>query len=68
VILFRSSLVFLAVSLSVAAAAFAAPAIPKIPLGLAGVLALLVLGVRKRDLALMRDILREIVSIGQGTR
>jgi len=64
-ILFRSASVFLAVSLAVAAAAVFLPGIPRIPLGLAGVAALFALGVRKRDLDLMKNIFREILALGR---
>lgn len=66
--LLGSSAVFLAVSLSVTAAALLAPGIPKVPLGLAGVLGLLLLGVRKRDLSVMKDVYSEIVSMGRRSR
>jgi len=64
-ILLRSSAVFLAVSLAVAAIALSAPGIPKIPLGIAGVLSLLALGIRKRDVILMKDIFAEITAMGR---
>jgi O-antigen/teichoic acid export membrane protein len=64
-ILIRSSTVFLAISLAVTAVALAYPETPKIPLGIGGVLALLVFGIRKQDLRLMKDIFREITSMGR---
>lgn len=64
-ILLRSSAVFLAVSLAVTAIALSSPGIPKIPLGIAGVFSLLALGIRKRDVLLMKDIFAEITTMGR---